>query len=81
VHLTIVRELTRLAATDTQLHEAIAADKSLARAFQLDALIAFKDPAVQKVGAVMGALLISKIDSLELVDVVGTEYSMEKVTQ
>jgi hypothetical protein len=73
--------MKRLLAKDTLMHDAIAADKTLARVFQLDALIAFKDPNVQKVGVGMGALLLNKVDSLELTDVVDSDYAQAKIAQ
>ena len=63
------------------MHDVLRKDKSLIGALQIEALIASSSVESKRVGANMGAMLISKYPFLELTDLVTSEYSMEKITQ
>ena len=78
-HADIVKECTRLFVNDSLWQKTIEANKPLAKAFFLDALISSEDPNIKKVGEAMGSLLMVKLPSLELADVVDDDYSMEKI--
>jgi hypothetical protein len=62
--------MKRLILNDTAIHEAIFARKELARVFQVDSLIASKDPLVHKGSTGLAATLINKVAYLEPSDVV-----------
>ncbi len=59
--------------------QVISQQKSLAGVFHLDALIKSKDKNIKKVGEGMGFLMIIKLSSLELSDIVSDTDSMMHV--
>lgn len=77
----IVQECTRLMARDELWRQAISNTKRFAKFFFLDALIGHAETSFRRIGESMGALLMAKIPSLELSDIVNDDYSMEKINQ
>lgn len=77
----IVKECARLLARDELWRQAIANTKRYAKFFFLDALIGHAETSYRKIGEAMGALLMVRIPSLELSDIVNEDYSMEKINQ
>lgn len=53
---------------------------SLARVFQLDALIGSSDQNVRKIGVSMGAVIMSRVADIELEQIVEKESSMQRIS-
>jgi hypothetical protein len=80
-HADLVREVTRLFANDKFWHKEMEANKAMAKLFRLDPLIQSNNPTVRKIGYTMGAVLMTRVTSIDLVDIVDTDFAMEKINQ
>jgi hypothetical protein len=76
----IVKECTRLFANDNLWHKSFESNRSLRSSFNLDPLIHSKDAIIRQIGLTMGAVIMSRVVNAELVDIVSSEYSMEKIS-
>lgn len=81
IHADIVKECLRLFAKDTLWQKALDLNHDFAKKFQLDTLITSNDMNISKIGINMGSLIMLKVPSLELSDIVSDDYSMEKISQ